>query len=226
MIGIYKITNTNNKVYIGQSTNIEKRFKQYIRLSCKGQIKLYNSLSKYGVENHIFEIVEECKIKDLNKKERYWQNHYNVIGLLGLNLQLTETNKLRKEFSKETKLKMSISQTGKKLSQETKDKISKNSAKIYEGKKLSENHKFKMSLAKKGICGINAPRYGKFPSNESRLKMSLAHSKKIIDNNTGTIYESIKKAAIELKLSQSYLGRCLRGKMKSNKNFSYYKNEL
>ena len=30
MIGIYKITNTKNeKVYIGQSTNIEERWKQH-----------------------------------------------------------------------------------------------------------------------------------------------------------------------------------------------------
>jgi len=35
MIGIYKITSPSNKVYIGQSINIEKRFKSYKRYDCK-----------------------------------------------------------------------------------------------------------------------------------------------------------------------------------------------
>ena len=49
MIGIYKITSPNNKVYIGQSVDIEKRLKRYKNLNCKKQSKIYNSLNKYGV---------------------------------------------------------------------------------------------------------------------------------------------------------------------------------
>jgi group I intron endonuclease len=60
MIGIYKITSPSGKIYIGQSTNIENRFNSYRILDCKKQIKLYNSLKKYGWDNHIKEIVEEC----------------------------------------------------------------------------------------------------------------------------------------------------------------------
>ena len=67
MIGIYKITSPNNNIYIGQSINIEKRFVQYKKLrSCCNQIKLYNSFVKYGVDNHIFEIIEECNIEFFN----------------------------------------------------------------------------------------------------------------------------------------------------------------
>ena len=47
--GIYKITNPKNKVYIGQSKDIIKRWYYYKTLHCKSQIKLYNSLLKYGV---------------------------------------------------------------------------------------------------------------------------------------------------------------------------------
>lgn len=79
MIGIYKITNPNGKNYIGQSINIEKRFNQYKKLTCKNQVILYRSLLKYGVENHIFEVIEECNIEILNERERYWQDFYNVI---------------------------------------------------------------------------------------------------------------------------------------------------
>jgi len=59
MIGIYKIINPFGKIYIGQSVNIEKRFKTYKALSKNviGQTKLYRSLKKYGAENHKFEIL-------------------------------------------------------------------------------------------------------------------------------------------------------------------------
>ena len=45
-IGIYKITSPSNKIYIGKSNNINRRFKEYIKLRCKQQPKLYNSFKK------------------------------------------------------------------------------------------------------------------------------------------------------------------------------------
>ena len=48
--GIYKITNPNGKVYIGQSIDIDKRWNKYKVKNCKPQIRLYNSLNKYGGE--------------------------------------------------------------------------------------------------------------------------------------------------------------------------------
>ena len=72
MIGIYKIISPTNKTYIGQSVDIDsrKRVYQYFN-SYKNSIgpKLYNSLNKYGFDKHKFEIIEECTLKQLNKKE-------------------------------------------------------------------------------------------------------------------------------------------------------------
>ena len=115
MIGIYKITSPNNKIYIGQSVNVERRIFKYKKFKdCKNQFKLLNSFNKYGIENHIFEILEECNIELLNERERYYQDLYNVIKK-GLNCRLTTT----------------IDKSGF-LSQETKDKISKaNKGRIY-----------------------------------------------------------------------------------------------
>ena len=75
--GIYKITNPEGKVYIGQSKNIDQRFETYKKLECKSQLLLFNSLAKYGWYNHIFEIVEECNIEILNEKEQYYIKQYN-----------------------------------------------------------------------------------------------------------------------------------------------------
>ena len=84
MIGIYKIVNPNGKLYIGQSTNIEKRWRTYKTLHCKGQIKLYNSLKKHGFENHKFEIIEECDVTALEERETYWKLFYKVLEIPSL----------------------------------------------------------------------------------------------------------------------------------------------
>jgi group I intron endonuclease len=77
MIGIYRITNPSGKNYIGQSNNIERRWKSYYSLNCKGQPKLYASLSKYGINKHKFEILEQCKEEELYKKEYYYIQQHN-----------------------------------------------------------------------------------------------------------------------------------------------------
>ena len=80
-------------MYIGQSINIEKRFANYSKIyNCNNQTKLYNSFKKYGVENHSFEVVIECKESQLNELERYYQDLYNVIHPKhGLNCKLTKS---------------------------------------------------------------------------------------------------------------------------------------
>ena len=124
---IYKITSPSNRIYIGQTIDIEERFSKYQRLACKQQIRLFNSFLKYGVINHTFEIIEKCNIDELNHKERYYQDLYNVLGKKGLNCILTKTNDRSGKWSISSKLKMSESHKGKIVSEETKLKISLNS---------------------------------------------------------------------------------------------------
>lgn len=86
IIGIYKIISPTNKIYVGQSINIKRRFNEYLKLKCESQPKLYNSLKKYGPENHKFEIIEECELEQLNEREIYWGNLFEVLDLeKGLN---------------------------------------------------------------------------------------------------------------------------------------------
>lgn len=75
--GIYKITSPNDRIYIGQSENIDKRWYLH-RYKPKGEKMtfIHNSLNKYGWENHIFEIIEECDKKSLNLREIYWIDFY------------------------------------------------------------------------------------------------------------------------------------------------------
>lgn len=80
-IGIYKYTNkTNGKIYIGQSTNIHKRYIQHIYDSKHRPEKstgIDKAIAKYGIENFEFEIIEECPVEQLNDREKYWIEYYN-----------------------------------------------------------------------------------------------------------------------------------------------------
>ena len=125
MVGIYKITSPSNKIYIGQSIDIERRKANYKKLKTDNQIRLENSLKKYGFENHLFEILELCTTEKLNEKERYWQDFYNVLGKFGLNCRLTEANDKSGSLSDETKQKISNSKKGKVFSEEHKKKLKK-----------------------------------------------------------------------------------------------------
>ena len=81
---IYKITNLiNNKCYIGQTIkSIEERWRDHKCKAFNSSSKCYNyplyrAFRKYGINNFSFEIIEKCKISELNKKEIYWIQYYN-----------------------------------------------------------------------------------------------------------------------------------------------------
>jgi group I intron endonuclease len=143
--GIYKITSPTNKVYIGQSIDCLKRFNDYKKYNKTGyQKRLRASFQKYGTEKHIFEIIEECSIELLNDRERYWQDIYNVIEKNGLNCKLTTTCDKSGQLSLDTINKIAKSNTGKKRTQNQKDKISESmlgKKRPNSGKSISEAHK-------------------------------------------------------------------------------------
>lgn len=82
-IGIYKITNkTNEHCYIGQSRDIFKRWSDHTTAAFNPNDKsyeypLYRAMRKYGKENFTFEILEECLIEQLNKKELFWIKEFS-----------------------------------------------------------------------------------------------------------------------------------------------------
>ena len=139
VIGIYKITSPSGKVYIGQSIDVNSRIKRYKYLRCKGQIKLYNSLKKYGYENHKFDIIEECSNEGLYIREIYWIEQYNSIQK-GLNLRMGGEGK------KHNNIKYTHS---KEFLQELNKRLKNN--KYNFGTVMSKKTKLKQSLAKNKV---------------------------------------------------------------------------
>lgn len=126
MMGIYKVVSPTNKIYIGQSIDIKKRWNEYHKLlNCKSQIRLYRSFLKHGVENHIFEVIAECDAEELNNFERYFQEvHCSTNEKVGLNCILTKTNDKSGRHSDESRAKISESMKGRPKSEESKKKMS------------------------------------------------------------------------------------------------------
>ena len=78
MIGIYKITNiNNNKVYIGQSNNLERRYKEHFIWNLNNKQYIDELIQDLGEENFSFEIIEECELEVLDEREKYWIEYYN-----------------------------------------------------------------------------------------------------------------------------------------------------
>lgn len=82
MIGIYKIINVkNNKIYIGKSIDIQRRWKEHVRHSkdefLRKKSPIHKAINKYGASSFKFEILEECKEEELNEREMFYINLYN-----------------------------------------------------------------------------------------------------------------------------------------------------
>lgn len=145
LCGIYKITNHKDGIYIGQSKDIINRSRVYSNCSCKSQAKVYNSIKKYGWSNHNLEIICLCGEDELDRLEAYYIQLYNTFNTShGLNL-LSGGNSLRKH-SDESKLKMSNSRKGVKLSEAHKDKLK--GKRGHQNYIRTDDHKKKLSIPK------------------------------------------------------------------------------
>ena len=89
-IGIYKIQNLlNGKLYIGQSVDIESRWRIHIvelRNNYHHNTCLQNAWNKYGEDNFLFEVIEECEPMVQFEREQYYLNILNPFDNRGYNI--------------------------------------------------------------------------------------------------------------------------------------------
>lgn len=180
--GIYMIQNkVNNKMYIGQAVDIEKRWGEH-RSSLRGGYHpnkhLQRSWSKYGEENFEFIILLECEESDLNMYEEYYIFELMIYDpRVGYNKNYGGDSGRPTE---ETKRKMSESLKGKQLSEEHKRKLSESK----KGRQFSEEHKRKISEANKGRQFSEETKRKLSEANKGR-QLSEEHKRKISESCKG-----------------------------------------
>lgn len=171
--------NPNNRIYIGQTKNISKRKHDYKKGNCKSQCKLYNSIIKYGWDQHTFEIIEANieNLDEANEREIYWISYYNTV-IDGLNILPGGNLRI---FSEESKEKMRQAKLGKiswkkglkgisNHSEETKNKIKvARNLRPLKIKKVKEKKEWK--LTEEGRMKIIQSNLGKKHTEETILKM-------------------------------------------------------
>ena len=124
MIGIYKITEINNpnNFYVGKSNNIERRFSEHkTKTYEQSRIPFDKEIQEKGKNAFTYEVLEECSIEELSKKEKYWTDKLqatksgnkfdggltDVIGSNNPKAKLTEEDviKIRKAYANHEKQK-------------------------------------------------------------------------------------------------------------------------
>lgn len=146
--GIYKIE-AHERIYIGQSTDVIKRFVQHryqLRKGTHNNDKLQHDWNLYGESAFTFSVVEYCDALNLNQREQFWidttratvPEMYNVAPLANSQIGVKRSketkaliSKARKGFkhTDESKELMSKAKTGTKHTDETKRKVGNAKAK-------------------------------------------------------------------------------------------------
>jgi group I intron endonuclease len=109
-------------------------------MRCKDQVKIYNSLLKYGVDAHIFEVLELCETEQLNNRERHYQDLYDSVAN-GLNLLYVKSEHFNGGHSDESKKKISDSLKGRTFTDEHKYRIGLNNSRRVMSPETKEKHR-------------------------------------------------------------------------------------
>ncbi len=172
---IYSIySKSNKKTYIGSTNDYNKRKRRHIsdlKLNRHHSILLQRHFNKYGIDDISFELLEYVK----EEKDL-------------ITIEQKYIDKYNPSFNI---LTVAGSPLGRICSDETKEKLRK----INLGKKLSKDTKRKMSKSRMG-------KKRKPFTKETLKRMSESRSKrKIINTNTGAIYEGYNNVPIDMKTS-------------------------
>lgn len=82
---IYIIRNNiNTKVYIGQSIDVDKRFKRHCKKNNNNSL-IDEAIKKYGKEHFYVEVLEH-QVENYNEREKYWIRYYNSQTPFGYNI--------------------------------------------------------------------------------------------------------------------------------------------
>lgn len=190
--GIYQIQNiVNNKAYIGSTRNLNRRKADHFnKLSHNKHSNkhLQNAFNKYGQDAFVFEIIEYCDPDQLIIREQWYLDNWNP----EYNIRIKAENNSGLTWSKITRQKILIKLLGRKLSEDTKNKISK-------------------SMLGKNVLG-----FGKeHPSSKPVAQLNILTGEVI------SIYDNIRIAETHTNIDHSNISKVCRGKYKQAGGYSW-----
>ena len=199
--GIYMLTNLlTGDIYIGQSSDLSKRFRKYFTLSylkSKESFIISRALIKYGYINFSVSILEYCDKDILLEREQYYldslQPQYNILKLAGSSSGYTHSEESKDKRSKALKGVYTGSKSalfGITHSEDTIANMSLNRG----GEK---NHFYGKSHNEKSIELMREKALNRVHTSETKDKMSKSHG------NPVNIYE--KCSSEEFKLIGSFV---------------------
>lgn len=191
MMGIYYIKNlTNNKIYIGQSVDILKRFnthKHQLRNNIHTNSHLQSSFNKYGENNFEFGLIKSVKERYLNRLEKLYIKIYDSTNpAKGYNIASGGNSNSGWIAPQEVRDKMSKAHEGKKpyeMTNKTRQKISES---------LKGHIPWNKGKSCPQLQGVNHPMYGKHHSEESKQKISESKKGQKLSEETKVLLSEIR----------------------------------
>ena len=206
---IYKITNTiNGMTYIGQTMQrggFNTRYRNNIGRFTENKY-LKNSINKHGIDK--FDINKQLDIaysrEELNEKEIQWINFFNALKPNGYNLCLGGGQTSGYHYTEEQRNNISKGKKGLTMGEEN----------SFFGKTHSDEQKAKWSMQRKN----------RELSSEWRQRIGESQHIKIINIETGEIFESVNSAATKYNIANTNLSRCCRSNTRTCRgyNWMYY----
>ena len=208
--GIYQIRNkTTNKIYIGQSIDIYRRWKAHLsclRRNLHENTLLQNAWNKYGETDFEFTILRICEpdYADLNKWETFYIQEKNALDrTVGYNISAGGENSGNsiKGFTEEERKIFC-----KKISDRQKEYY-KTHPSPFKGKRLSDEARRIISEKNKGNgLGVKRPEHSQAMSRGNNPK-----AKRVICIETGEIFRCAKDAAEKYGVTNSTLLKTCKG---------------
>lgn len=184
-----------NHIYIGQSVNISKRFRNYFNLSyikSKSSFIISIALIKYGYSNFSVTILEYCDKSDLIIREQYYFNklnpQFNILKIVGSYQDFKHSEETKTKISKSLKgiyKKEKSALFGRIHTEETRKLMSLKEAK-------NNNPLFGKTHSKDTIELMRQKALGRIHSEEIKLKMSA------VRGNPVNIYEKCSSEGFKL----------------------------
>lgn len=237
---IYKITSPTDKIYIGQTIDINLRKTMHKSVAKKSKCKLYASINKYGWDSHGFDILEDGLFSkpELDELEiGYIQKYDSFVHGLNMTrggdgawgLSHSEDFKQRhrermtgtknpfhnRKHTSETIEVLRIKATGKTLSAESREKVSKAS----KGNQYALGYKHTPEALAKMLEGAkrNKGRLGQKQSMEEIEKRAKKAWKSIKSEILSKEWPSIKSFCEEMNVPTSSATLMLKGKLNNKK---------